>query len=308
MRVRSIATIALLAASTALLAGCGESGNLTGAPSGGADGPGLVSLSFTAPGGTGTAATVTSSSRGAPAPSLSVTRTDEQGNELRLDSLQLVLEEVELDRADGDECRDDSEGQGDDDDCEEFESDIRLFRVPLDGSLEKSVTIQIPAGLYDELEFEIDDPDDDESDDRQFIEDHPTFEDISVRALGTYTPAGGQTSEFVFTADVDAEQEIELSPPLEVTGDAATNITLEVDWPRWFTDNGAPDGVLFDPATANEGGPNEDRAEENVEDSFEAFEDQDEDGDDDEDDDDQDDDGDEDDDDQDDDDDDDSDD
>lgn len=278
MRIRSIATTALLAAFTALLAGCGESGDLTGTPAAGADGAGLVSLSFTAPTAAGTAASVASPSAGVPSPGLSVTRTDGQGNELRLDTLQLVLEEIELDREDDDECRDDSDGIADDDDCEEFEAGIRLFQVPLDGAVQKVLSIQVPAGTYDELEFEIDTPDDDESDDRQFVEDNPLFEEISVRAVGNYTPAGGQSSGFVFTADVDAEQEIALSPPLEVTGDGATNVTLRVDWPRWFTMDGTPDGTLFDPATANEDGPNEDRAEENIEESFEAFEDDDEDG------------------------------
>lgn len=275
MRFRAIATAALLAVGTSVLAGCGED-----AATGPRAGSGSVTLSLAAAPDPGSSASVQTSAPRALSPAVSVTRTDGQGNELVLDSLQLVLEEVELKRAFVDSCPDDSD-TGTDDECEEFETDIRLFRVPLDGGIEETVTIQVPADTYDELEFEIDDPDDDEADDRQFMEENPTFAEISVRALGSYTPAGGQTADFVFAADIDAEQEVPLSPPLEVAEGESVNVTLRVDWPRWFTDDGTSSGTLVDPATANDGGPNEDLVEENIQNSFDVFEDDDRDGEDD---------------------------
>jgi hypothetical protein len=272
MKTTKVGTAALVIGALAVLGGCSDSA--TGPGGGG----GQVSLSLAAPAGTGSGG---SASRTGPRASFSVTRTDGEGNELVLDSLQLVLREVELERAGEDDCPDDSTSGTDDDACEEFETDIRLFRVPLDGSVERTVTVSAEPDSYDELEFDIHKPDDQEPDDQQFIDDNPTFADISIRAKGAFTPSGGQATDFVFTQDLNVEQEIPLSPALVVEDGASVNLTLRVDWRSWFTSDGSVDGVLLDPATANDGGANEGVVEENIKNSFEAFEDEDGDGEDD---------------------------
>ena len=239
-----------------------------GGPTGPGGGPGTVSLSLTTAGGGGGAAASL-------APAFSVEQTDGQGNELVLDSVQVVVREIELDREDDDDCETGEEA--DDDDCEEFirpglkDGDTLMFAHGFNIHYER---IQPPAGVYDELEFEIHKPDDDDDDGRAFLEDHPEFEDVSIRVKGTYN---GEA--FTFVQDLNEEQEIDLSPPLEVGADSGpVNITLRLDVSTWFV---AGDGSLVDPATANEGGVNEDLVEENIEDSIEAFEDDDRDGDDD---------------------------
>ena len=256
---------AAIGAAGLLLAGAACDGGPTGLDGSGP--AGTVSLSVTTGGGpaSGSAAT---------APTLAVEQTDGQGNSLVLDSVQVVLREVELERL-NDDCDDVPEAS--DDDCEEFEDGIRLLHLPLDGSTETLVEIQPPADVYDELEFEIHKPDDDDQEGRDFIAEHPNFEDVSIRVKGTYNG-----EDFLFLQDLNEEQEIELSPPLEVGPDAGSiNVTLRLDVTTWFV---AGDGSLIDPATANKGGPAEDLVEENIENSIEAFEDDDRDGDDDDDD------------------------
>lgn len=260
---RWISTVTVLVLATGLAA-CGDNGV-------GPEPSGTVSLSVTAAGGDGGSGSI--SARRTVTPGLSVTQTDDQGNTLVLDSVQVVLREVELERQ-NDECDDVPAGSDDEDECEEFEAGIRLFRVPLDGSVDRIVSLSaVPADVYDELEFEIHKPDDDNPEGQAFIEDHPTFADISLRAKGTFND-----QSFVYTSDLNEDQEIDLSPPLEVGGSGGqeVNVTLRLDVTGWFVDGG---GTLVDPATANDGGANENLVEENIENSIEAFEDDDEDGD-----------------------------
>ena len=257
----SAATSLLLAAG---LTACGDNGT-------GIESQGSVSLStIGTAGGSGSASI--SASRSV-SPGLSVSQTDGQGNSLEIDSVQVVLREVELERQ-NDECDDTETDASDDNDaCEEFSAGIRLFRIPLDGSVDKTVTISgVPADVYDELEFEIHKPDDETAAGQAFINDNPTFADVSVRAKGTFN---GQS--FIFVSDLNEDQEIEFATPLEVGGSGAqtVNVTLRLAVGTWFVDAG---GTLVDPSTANKGGANENLVRDNIRNSIEAFEDDDEDG------------------------------
>ncbi len=189
---------------------------------------------------------------------------------LVLDRVAMVLREIELERVEDDDCADGVE----DDDCEEFEVGPVVLELALDGNVEQMVAIQAPAGRYDELELEIHKPDDDTPEDLAFMASNPDFERVSIRVEGTF-----DGEAFVFTQDVDEEQELDLNPPVEVVeGATGANVTLCVDVTTWFVRS---DGSLIDPRTANIGGPNESLVEQNIEDSIEAFEDDERDGDDD---------------------------
>ncbi len=185
-------------------------------------------------------------------------------SELVLQRVAIVLREVELDRMDGDDCVD---GDGEDD-CEEFEVGPRLLELPMDGSVEAVMAIQVPPGTYDELEFDIHKPD--STEDSAFVEANPAFADISIRVEGTF-----DGTPFVYTTDVNGEQEIELVPPLVVDDDQSLNVTLLLDVGAWFRDGA---GSLLDPASANSGGPNESQVNNNIQNSIDAFEDNDSDG------------------------------
>ena len=80
----------------------------------------------------------------------------------------------------------------------------------------------------------------------------------------------------MFTSDLDAEQEIELQPPLTVSAGTGTNVTLRVDVATWFLNAGGK--ALVDPASANKGQPNEGVVKDRIEASIDAFRDEDHDG------------------------------
>ncbi|MDT8341608.1 MAG: hypothetical protein RQ751_08855 [Longimicrobiales bacterium] len=196
---------------------------------------------------------------------------DDGSNVLVLDRVALVLEEIELERLFDDDC---DAIQGEDDHCEEFEAGPFLVELPLDGSVEQVLFIDVPADTYDELEFELDLPDDDDQAERDFVQAHPEFDGVTIRVEGTWNG-----EPFVFTSDIEAEQELELNPPLVVAADSGpANLTLALDISGWFRDGS---GNLVDPRTANKDGENQSLVEGNIERSFDIFEDDDRDGDDD---------------------------
>lgn len=190
---------------------------------------------------------------------------------LVIKSVDIVLREVELERVD--QAADCPDSTGDDDPCEEFTVGLQLVSLPLGNSTDKVVTVNVPAGIYDEVEFEIHKPD--EIRDAAFIAAHPAFADVSIRVTGTFSQGGTRTN-FVYTTDLNKEQEVELDPPLDVTDAGAVNLTIRLDITTWFL-NGAG-SALVNPATANSGGPNAGLVRDNIEASIEAFHDDDSDG------------------------------
>jgi hypothetical protein len=236
------------AVSLIFAAGCGG---------GGGSGGGNTGLSFLVPGaaGGGTALTVG----------------DGSSNSLVLDSVEIVLREVEFKlEAGAEEC---NSPLADDDDCKEVEVGPLLVTLALDGSMQTDVKADLPAGLYDEVEFEIHKVSSDDDEDAAFLAAHPSFDGISIRVVGSFNG-----NSFEFTSDVDGEQQLEFSPPFEVVDGELANVTITIDVDSWFRDG---TGALVDPATANVGGPNESLVESNIEKSIDAFEDDDRDGEDD---------------------------
>jgi hypothetical protein len=195
--------------------------------------------------------------------------TDGSGDSLTIDSVEIVVEELEFEI---DESTDDcADGATEDDECEEIELGPFLIRLNLDGSDSTTISANVAPGLYEEVEFEVHaaESDDDDEEDNSFINDHPDFDGISVKVLGSFN-----ATSFTFESDVEAEQEIEFSPPLEVLEGEAADVTVTVDVETWFVDGG---GNLIDPDTAGEGGANESIVENNIANSFDAFEDEDDD-------------------------------
>jgi hypothetical protein len=113
--------------------------------------------------------------------------------------------------------------------------------------------------------------------DDAFIAANPLFDGVSIRVTGFYRAAGAtERTAFTYTTDLSQEQEIELSPPLDVTADGLANVTIRIDVSTWFL-NAAGTGIV-DPATAAPGGANESLVEGNIEQSIDAFHDDDSDG------------------------------
>ena len=207
-------------------------------------------------------------------------------NTLVLDQVELVLRDIRFKRLNDDACddedsvlrpasHDDGENgnDGNDDACETVNAGPFLLDLPLGSGVEKVFSVPVDTGTFDELRIRLHKPEDDGSDpaDLAFLAAHPEFAAISIRAIGTWNGA-----PFTFTSELDAEQEMQLTPPLVVT-DAGANVdvTLKVDVATWFADG---NGGLVDPATANKGGQNENLVRDNIEHSFDAFQDEDHDG------------------------------
>jgi hypothetical protein len=224
-----------------------------------------VSLSFTSPasgdagtGGSPTAAQVT----------------DGAGRRIELDRVQLLIAEVELKRLLHDECAEE------DDACEKFQSGPSLVDLPLDGGVVTPFTSPITPDTYEELELEIDQPEDDDGSRARFAAEHPDWpRKATVRVTGRYDAGtGGGAQPFDVFLEIEAEIEREFATPLVVdatTDPTSINVTVQVDLADWFRRAG---GELIDPRTLATDANLMDIVEENVERSFAAFEDHDGDG------------------------------
>jgi hypothetical protein len=245
------------------LAGC-DGSSVTGANS--SDDAAPVAVSFDAESG-GSSAKAVKAQR---------TITDSSGNTLRFDQVELILREIEFDRADGAEDCSSGGGSGSDDGCEEVESGPLLVSLPL-GSDSPTVVVDttLPVGQWKEAEFEVHKLDPEVPSDSALLQENDFPANVSIRAQGEFTPAGGSAQSFTFTSDLNAEREIEFTPPVEVTADGTTNVTFSVGLNTWFRQQ---DSTLVDPAKAGDRGTYEDLVEENIENSIEGFEDDDRDG------------------------------
>ena len=151
-----------------------------------------------------------------------------------------------------------SEGREDEEEQDDFERGPFWMDLPLDGSSVAVTQGELPAGIYEEVSFEVEDLEldgDEESADLQTVrteleEEFGTWpESASMVVVGTFTPNEETSSKrqngTKFTTFFEAEIEIEkeLSPPLEVGGDDAQEVTIQIDPERWLTKT---DGTVRD--------------------------------------------------------------
>lgn len=160
----------------------------------------------------------------------------------------------------------------------EFESSIEdtvdfEFEQPfvqdlvVDSSLHEIGTVQVPFGIYEEMEIEIDELD--EKDSTAFVQ-NPELQNLSIRVEGFLND--DVTNTFVFTSDLSVEQEKEFSPPLIIDETTpSTNVVLTVDMGMWFVDN---NNNPVDPRLED----NRSIIENNIKASLKVFEDEDDDG------------------------------
>lgn len=179
-------------------------------------------------------------------------RIDGNNGTLKIDDIRFIVEEFELERSDG-ECED---LEGDEQEgCEEFEADPFFVDLPLDGELLNLDTSPIQAGLYEKLEFEVenldfDEEDTDEDESKQELRDQvrsafPDWpESASMVITGTFADNEGNETPFKTFAEAEVEIELEFSPPLEVGEDTINRLLrINIDPARWFTNS---DGSVTD--------------------------------------------------------------
>ena len=133
---------------------------------------------------------------------------DDGTNILVINSVEMVVKEIELKRS---EYPSQCDSTASDDQCEELESGPYLLDLPLSVGATSVVTVAVEPGTYDEFEFKIHKPEDDDSN-AAFLAAHPTFDGVSIRVTGTWNGAA-----FTYESDLNAEQEQDLVPPLVVT-------------------------------------------------------------------------------------------
>jgi hypothetical protein len=206
----------------------------------GPEGQTPVAVAFSANGTTTTSALRSASAMRSPWGVQSVTVAGTNGT-LVIDELRIIVAEFELDRVDDDACA------NDDATCEDFEAPPAFVNVPLDGGDAVAVTAAVTPNTYDELEFEIEDLEDDEDDPvkAQQIEDLMAeilaeFPDwprqASMLAVGTFTPTDGEPVAFRVYFEAEVEIELDLSPPVTVTDDGSgASFTINIDPALWFT-------------------------------------------------------------------------
>ncbi|HEU0012940.1 MAG TPA: hypothetical protein VFQ45_04615 [Longimicrobium sp.] len=159
---------------------------------------------------------------------------------LRIGDLRLVVAEFELDGDDDvNRCADaDSVGDDDGDDCDDFNAGPMFVDLPLAAGGTQVSTGEVRPGTYREIEFEVEDLDDDEENpaERQRIEAllgqiRQQFPDWPRRASmlvsGSFTPTGGAAQPFRVFLEAEIEIETALNPPLVVAESGGTR-TVEV--------------------------------------------------------------------------------
>lgn len=145
------------------------------------------------------------------------------GHTVDVTSIDVVLSEVTFERADatgGDADSDDSDADSDSDGAhnEQVRVGASTVALPLAGGVVTPFTGTIPNGTYDGLELDV-----------EFL-----------RIRGTYD---GQA--FDVTLPVNAEVELDIVPPLVVSGNGdPVNVTVNVDALSWFR---TADGAVVDP-------------------------------------------------------------
>jgi hypothetical protein len=251
-------TKAILPSAILILAACTDSTT-------GAGRPGAMTLSVTAQ--------RTGSASLSPLASAAPISVEGGGNTIVIDQVRLVLGEIELELATAD-CSDSGHGgsgsggsgsgvSGNGNDCPEIELDPVLVDVPLAGTAALDLGVLVPAGSYRELEFKIEEADDDTGPEADFLRAHPEFRGVSVRVDGTFN---GQP--FTFRSALEAEIEAEFNRPLVVSAAEPLNLTISVDVASWF--KGAS-GTVLDPSSP----ANAFAIGQNIRLSFAAFEDDD---------------------------------
>lgn len=160
---------------------------------------------------------------------------------LIINRVLMLVAEVELEHDDG--CDDDAGVNGRDvAGCEDFEAEPALIDLPLDGTPITVASALVAPGVYDELEFEIEDIDlDDLGDDedkrgalaalraevRSLVPDWPAKATLLI--TGTFQAPGEAPVAFRTFVRAEIEVEMDLIPNLIIGSDGSANRTVFVD-------------------------------------------------------------------------------
>lgn len=188
--------------------------------------------------------------------------------DIQLSEVKILIRDIKLEK----ESDGESEGEegNDETECENIKVGPFIVNLNLIGLTTDFVVNNIPAGIYDELKFEIHKLEASETPpDPEFKDGEDSSQRYSVIVKGVYN-----SNPFIYKSRKSAHQELEFENLLVVEENTATNLTIIVDPYTWFYQ----DEVLLDPTDPS----NENDIDNNIEHSFKkAFEDDDHNGEDD---------------------------
>lgn len=141
---------------------------------------------------------------------------------LRIMHIDMVVDEIELEGIRG---------------TEDFEDGPLFLALTMDGSSVPIVSTNVPAGRFDELQFEVDDFDDDDAGDlfaevRLVHAEWP--EEASMRVEGVFDPAEGELRPFVVYIEAELEIELDLEPALIVEENDMETLLVTLSPGHWF--------------------------------------------------------------------------
>ncbi|SMO58677.1 hypothetical protein [Fodinibius sediminis] len=246
MRFSKILTLFLLVAFTgALLTGC-DTTNISPDTKGG---EGKVQIQFKS---VPSSSSAEKASSGATADAEHDSLVIEGANgTLQIDDIRFIVEKFKLEM---EEMENDSVESGE----EELEAGPFFVDLPLNEDILSLAADEIPAGFYEELEFEVNDLDledereeEAEEDEESDVEEYQSLEETirldypewpkeaSMVVMGSYTPDGGTPEPFKVFAKAEIEIEMEFDPPLEITEDNIERVvSVELNPVRWLEEEG----------------------------------------------------------------------
>lgn len=210
--------------------------------SGPADGRANVSIGFETIGSAGTEATMSMG-----AASLAIEGTN---GTLVLEEVHMIVAEFELKVEDDDDCPSGALHEP----CEKFDAGPSFVNLSLEPGGTTAVAQSVDAGVYDELEFEVEDLDDGEEGALEgartrelrtrILTQFPDWpRDASMLVSGTFTPRNGSPQAFRTYLEAEIEIELDFVPPLVVEDGGDQEVTVEVDPEMWFRQG---DGTVLD--------------------------------------------------------------
>jgi len=156
-------------------------------------------------------------------------------------------------------------GVADSMDSEDLEAGPIVMELPLDGSITPIFqAVDVAPGQYKDLEIEVKIPDGHERE-SEFVDTYPEWDiEVSIRVEGTF-----DGNPFTYTQDFNDDFELEFDPPLDING--GIGLVLAIDVGTWFWNDTKT--TLYNPNDIEKDSSEESQVEDNIEDSFEAFED-----------------------------------
>ncbi len=184
---------------------------------------------------------------------------------LKITDVYFVVDEFELERIDDGDDDDPCEGlEGQaEEDCEdqhevneEFEMGMSFVQLPIGQDVLEINTTAIEEGVYDKLDFEIDNLDTDEDDSPEEIAEQEAVlqaiadagyqnwpEDASMVIEGVFAPTQGEEVPFTAYAEAEVSIEMTLNPPLNISDGSPQTLTVSINPENWFTHT---DGTVVD--------------------------------------------------------------